>query len=217
MPAAKAALSTPVYSLQPYKLVTQLLERCLDLGLQVHANTPVTSLEEDTQESTSSLSSGPHTTIVHTLRGSILADKVIFATNGYTPALLPQYKSIITPVKGTACHIAVPHHDASSSPPANHDKFPAHVPPPPNLSNTYNIKYTSSRVDYMNPRPDGSIVIGGAAWTFKDQKGKWWDTVDDSTVFEEAKPHFEGVMQASFTGWEGSGALVEMLWSGSTF
>lgn len=69
----------------------------------------------------------------------------------------------------------------------------------------------------MNPRPDGSIVIGGGKWTFEADREAWYNTVDDSTVIEEARPHFDGLMQRHFRGWEGSGAFTEKIWSGSEF
>lgn len=194
MKAAKLALSTTTLSLWPYKLVTQLLSRCIDLGLQVHANTPVQSI-------TSSKSSDESlTTRVTTPRGQIRAAKVIFATNAYTCGLLPQYTAVITPTKGTACHIT-----------------PLPGKPSHYLTSTYNIRYGPGRIDYMNPRPDGSIVIGGGAWTFSEQRERWWDVVDDSTLFEEARPHFDGLMQRCFNGWEDSGAYTEKLWTGSKY
>jgi glycine/D-amino acid oxidase-like deaminating enzyme len=85
----------------------------------------------------------------------------------------------------------------------------------PRLSNTYNIKYTSAgRVDYLNPRPDGGIIVGGGKWTFAQDRDLWYNNWDDSALIPEVRPHFDNYMQRYFRGWEGSGAVVDHLWTG---
>lgn len=188
---AKAALSTPALSLWPYKFVTQLLERVLSKGnANLQTNTPVTAIEP--------IHDGGYT--VKTNRGDVKTPTVVLATNGYTAGLLPQYKNVITPIKGTASHITVP---------------PDTARPPPYLSNTYNIRYAPNRVDYLNPRPDGGIVVGGGKWTYEGQRELWYDVYDDSTLIEPARHYFDGLMQRHFRGWEGSGAATESVWTGS--
>lgn len=189
---AKAGLSTPALSLWPYKFVTQLLERVLSKGdANLQTNTPVTTIEMNHE-------TGGYT--VKTSRGEVKSPTIVFATNGYTGGLLPQYKNVITPIKGTASHITVP---------------PDTQQPPPYLSNTYNIRYTSKRVDYLNPRPDGSIVVGGGKWTYEGQRDVWYDVYDDSTLIEPARHYFDGLMQRHFRGWKDSGATTERVWTGS--
>jgi glycine/D-amino acid oxidase-like deaminating enzyme len=39
---------------------------------------------------------------VQTSRGSVLADKVIYATNAYSQALIPELEGLITPMRGTS-------------------------------------------------------------------------------------------------------------------
>ncbi|TVY93367.1 hypothetical protein LAWI1_G000555 [Lachnellula willkommii] len=46
-------------------------------------------------------------------------------------------------------------------------------------------------------------------------KNLWFNNFDDSTLIEQARPHFETVMQDNFLGWENSGAAVDYLWTGS--
>lgn len=139
---------------------------------------------------------------METPRGTLRADKVVFASNGYTAGLLPQYRNTIVPIKSTASHISVP----------------ADTPhPPPYLATTYNIRFQPNRVDYMNPRPDGSIVVGGGQWTYSFDKSLWYDCVDDATLIPGAKAHFDGLMQREFAGWEESGAFTEHLWTGSEY
>ena len=85
----------------------------------------------------------------------------------------------------------------------------------PRLSNTYNTKYApGGRVDYMNPRPNGGIVLGGGKWTFAHDRDLWYNNWDDSSLIPEVRPHFDGYMQRYFRGWEDSGAVVDHLWTG---
>ncbi|KAK5113618.1 hypothetical protein LTR85_010847 [Meristemomyces frigidus] len=187
---AKVALSVPICSLWPYKLVTQLLARLVERSpINVQTNTPVTGVTED--------KSG--CSVIHTARGSIKARKVVFATNGYTAGLLDQYKDKIIPTKGTAVHIS-----------------PRPDPVSPHLSHTYNINYTPGpgRVDYLNPRPDGGIVVGGGNWTYAQNRRLWDGNWDDSTLLPSVRPHFATLMQRHFKGWEDSGAEVDRIWTG---
>ena len=178
-----------VLSFWPYKFVTQLLERVLSKGTaNLQTNTPVTAIETDADEGYN----------IHTDRGKVKTPTIVFATNGYTAGLLPQYRDVITPTKATASHITLPPgHDA------------------PDLSNTYNIRYSKHRVDYLNPRPDGSIVVGGGKWTYEKERELWYDVHDDSTLIEPARHYFDGLMQRYFRGWEDSGAETESVWTGS--
>ena len=183
----KAAFSVPACSLWPYKFVSQLLARLIERqAVNLQIETTVQSVSTDTEG----------WNILQTSRGTLRAKKLVFATNGYTSGILPEYEGIIVPYRGTASHIA------------------PKSPISPHLSHTYNIRYRADRVDYLNPRPDGGIVVGGAKWTFADDRKKWYNNWDDSTLLPEARPHFESLMQTHFKGWEGSGAHVDYLWTG---
>lgn len=143
------------------------------------------------------------TSTISTSRGSISAKKVVFATNGYTSGILPLYADKIVPRKGVNSHISVP----------KDTKFP-----PPHLSQTYGVNYEPARMrDYLIPRPDGGVICGGAAYTFKDDPKLWFGNFDDSTLMPmpATRRHFETVMQDNFRGWERSGAAVDMIWTGS--
>lgn len=155
----------------------------------LQTNTPVAAIETDGED-------GGY--LVITERGRVKTPTIVFATNGYTAGLLPQYRNVITPAKATASHITVP--------PDQHAPY---------LSNTYNIRYASDRVDYLNPRPDGSIVVGGGKWTYAKERKLWYDVHDDSTLLEPARHYFDGLMQRHFRGWEDSGAETESVWTGS--
>ncbi|KAF2493076.1 FAD dependent oxidoreductase [Lophium mytilinum] len=188
---AKAAFTGPACSFWPYKFVSQLLARLLaqhSQSLNFQTTTPATSVT----------SSEDGSSLIHTSRGTIKAQKVVFATNAYTAGLIPQFHDIITPVRGMASHI-VP-------------KEPIH----PHLSNTYNIDFGPEKgTDYLNPRPDGSIVVGGGAWLFSSDRPSWFNNFDDATPFRpQVEQHWEGYMQRNFRGWEESGAEVDKVWVG---
>ncbi|KAF9767731.1 hypothetical protein IL306_015060 [Fusarium sp. DS 682] len=92
------AITFPAASLWPYKLAIAVLREGLEMGLNLHINTPVSSVSPD--------SSG--TLKVSTPRGDILAAKVIHATNGYASYLLPELDGRIIPLKGHVSAIAPP-------------------------------------------------------------------------------------------------------------
>jgi glycine/D-amino acid oxidase-like deaminating enzyme len=84
---------------------------------------------------------------------------------------------------------------SSSSPHSNHTSHATQS----HLNNTYNIHFAPlspkhpTGCDYLNPRPDGSIVVGGGSWFYQnkhneksdsgddDDRYAWLNTVDDST------------------------------------
>lgn len=187
----KGALSTPAISLWPYKLVTALLSRVLELGGQLYTGTCVANVEEESGQTT-----------LRTSRGILTAKKTVFATNAYTAALLPEYEGFITPVKGENSHLA----------PLPFFK------PPISLENTYNLRFTAEYADYLVPRPDGTIILGGAKWTYDSNRDSWWNTVDDRTLIHDAATaHFDSVMARHYRGWENANAHHDMVWSGSKF
>ncbi|KAH9904047.1 FAD dependent oxidoreductase superfamily protein [Xylariomycetidae sp. FL2044] len=237
---ARAAWSSPACSLWPYKFVTQLLERAMARNpglLNLQTETPVLAVRYVGEEEAAGGGAGDEAfTIVETPRGSIKARKVVFATNAYTAGLLPQYEGIITPYKGTVAHLAaVPTTTTSNSNSNSNRKGPVGVGVVfPHLSHTYNIEYGSSgggrggqqnhhqqhqffeTVDYLNPRPDGGVVVGGGKWMYASAGEAWDDTVDDSTAFATIarERYFEGYMQRNFRGWEDSGTEVDRIWTG---
>ncbi|KAF3041497.1 hypothetical protein E8E12_001944 [Didymella heteroderae] len=155
---AKGAFSVPAASFWPYKFVTSLLARMVSrwphrLNVQMH--TTVTSLN-----------SSPSSNTLLTERGSITAAKVVLATNAHTAGLLPQFIDKIIPVRGMASH--------------HRPEDLVH----PHLSDTYNINFGPDKgVDYLNPRPDGGIVVGGGAWFFAQDVASWRNNVDDAHLF----------------------------------
>lgn len=189
---AKACMSYTSGSMWPSKFILGLLSKIVDSkGLNVQANTPVTSVTSDSDSS--------H--LVNTPRGSIRTPKVIYATNAYTPGLLPEYSANIVPCRGICCHIDVPEGKD-----------------PPFLPYTYILGTGDGRgSSYLISRPDGSIVVGGAQYTFKDAREQWYNVIDDSTLIQPTKDYYHDYMQRTFKGWEDSGAYVKKIWTGSEY
>jgi glycine/D-amino acid oxidase-like deaminating enzyme len=189
---ARCAFSFTAAHLWPARLVHQLLGKILakGSGLNVQANTPVTSVSESRD------GSGKWT--IETPRGSIKSAKIIHATNGYTGQLLPEYARSITPIRGVCSHITVPQEREA-----------------PHLVNTYAIRFDNRNYDYLIPRTDGSIIVGGARQRFWHNPARWFGTVRDDELVEEAVPHFERYMQRHFRGWENTQAKTESVWTGS--
>nr|OQO27275.1 hypothetical protein B0A51_04911 [Rachicladosporium sp. CCFEE 5018] len=170
------------------RLVTQLLAKLVESdAVNLQTNTPVTGVTQAADGSS----------ILKTDRGQFRAAKVIFATNAYTSGICPTFTDRIVPTNSTAVHIT-----------------PKNGPVHPHLSQTYNIAYQADRVDYLNPRPDGGIVVGGGQWAYRDDRKRWYNDWDDSKPLPEVKPHFDGLMQRHFLGWEESGAEIDHMWTG---
>ncbi|KXT10681.1 hypothetical protein AC579_4775 [Pseudocercospora musae] len=172
-----------------YKLVMELLSRAVKKGVNLQTHTPVTSVSESCD------ANGRWT--VTTCRGYIKAHRVIFASNGYTAAIAPQFHEKIVPVRGVCSHIR-------PSDPSKSGK----------LSYSYSIRHSKAIYDYMIARLDGSIVFGGAKPTFWDDINQWYGNWDDSKLIEPAAEYFDGIMQRHFPGWEHSGAYTDKVWTG---
>ncbi|KAJ5570335.1 uncharacterized protein N7459_009765 [Penicillium hispanicum] len=173
----------------PYKMVMHLLEKAVGKGANLQTMTPVTHISDEP--------SPDGRWLVSTQRGTIKAGKVLLATNAYTPHLAPQMKSRIIPVRGICSRIV-----------ANKNKTA------PFLPQTYSIRHGPSLYDYLIPRPDGSIIVGGAKQTFWSDRSHWYGVTDDSKLIEPAKSYFDGYMQRTFIGWENSGAYTDKVWTG---
>ncbi|KAL4951018.1 FAD dependent oxidoreductase [Aspergillus filifer] len=191
---AVACFTYKAAHLWPYRLILHLLQKAVDAGVNLQTNTPVTSI-------TKLSSSSEQIWTLSTPRGNLKTKTVILATNGYTSSLLPQYQTAITPVRGTCSRILVP---------------PSHYTYNPDLrlTKSYIIRHNDWNYDYLIPRSDGSIVVGGARPAFYNEREKWFNVSDDSQVLEKAVRYFDGYMQRTFKGWEGSGAYTDRVWTG---
>lgn len=186
---AKSCLLYNAARLWPYRLTAHMLEQAVARGVNLQTKTPVVSIS-------------PERTCVdgfkwavNTKRGSIQCSAVIHATNAYASALLPELEGKIVPVKGMVARL---------------------VPTDgPRLAESYMMRFSDYEYDYLIPRPDGSIVVGGARRDFYKDLGKWFNVSDDANLIEGAKQYFDGYMQRHFRGWEGCDVRTERVWTGS--
>jgi glycine/D-amino acid oxidase-like deaminating enzyme len=133
---------------------------------------------------------------IDTPRGTVRAKKVVFACNAYTSAILPMYSKKIIPVRGVCCRIVAIH-------------------PVKKLTESYTLRWNNDEADYLIPREDGSIVVGGGWSKYNHDTGKWYNNANDFEMIESAKEYFDDYMQRNFHGWEDSGAHVDKIWTGS--
>ncbi|GKT50578.1 uncharacterized protein ColSpa_10759 [Colletotrichum spaethianum] len=186
---AKGCLSYTAGHLFPYKLVLHLLSKAIDAGVNLQTHTPVNAVTETPD--------GEGYLTITTPRGKVRATKIVYATNAYTSSLLPEFVDKIVPVRGICSHITP-------------GKTPA-----PLLPTSYIIRWSDNEYEYLIPKLDGSIVVGGARATYYHDLPSWYNNVNDDQLIEAAKTHFDGYMQRVFHGWEDSGAHTSKVWTGS--
>jgi glycine/D-amino acid oxidase-like deaminating enzyme len=188
----RGALSCHTYKaarLWPYRLVAHLLKLAVSMGVNLQTFTPVTSVAKVDSTSIDQL------WLVNTPRGSVKTKTVIYATNGYTSALVPEIKGKIVPVRGIVARLVG-------------DSVPK-------LKDSYMIRISDYEYDYMIPRPDGSIIVGGGKRDYYKDLDEWFDVSDDNKLIEKARNYFDGYMQRHFHGWEDSSVHTEEIWTGS--
>ncbi|CAG8947530.1 unnamed protein product [Penicillium salamii] len=188
---AKGCFTYEAGHIWPYKFVLHLLENAIAHGVNMQTHTPVTGMTHSTDTSLT------HRWMVNTARGSISAKRVVLATNAYTSSLAPQYKEKIIPVRGTCSRIIVPPNASA-----------------PRLAKTYTLRWNNWNYDYLIPRDDGSIVVGGARPAFINDLDSWYNVSDDSQVLEAAVRYWDNYMQRNFVGWEESHAYTDRVWTG---
>lgn len=194
MSGVKHATSATTYTaghLWPYKLILHLLSKITSLGVQLYTHTPV--------ESVSSGRNSEGMWTIGTSRGSIQAKTVVYASNAYTAGILPELRDKIVPVRGICSRIVSPKSTA------------------PLWSNSYVLRFNDWEYDYLIPRTDGSIVVGGARRDFHMDLDSWFGSYDDSKLIEPAEHYFDNYMQRHFYGWEDSDAYTESIWTGGEF
>lgn len=191
MKGAKGCFTYTAGHIWPYKFVLHLLTKAISQGVNLQTHTPVQKVSQ-TQDNEGSWS-------ITTDRGVIKAKTIVYTSNAYTSALLPEYKDSIVPVRGICCRITTP-------------KLPA-----PYLPNSYILRWSGWEYEYLIPRTDGSIILGGARRAYFPRLDSWYNTTDDSQLIDSAKNYFDGYMQRHFRGWENSGASVDKIWTGSEY
>ncbi|KAK7452687.1 hypothetical protein VKT23_012088 [Stygiomarasmius scandens] len=189
-PKAFAAAEFPASSLWPYKLVKHLLLLCIDKhNLNLQTNTPARSVSQTPNGDWS----------IHTDRGDIKARKVVFASNAFTPTLLPEFLGRIAPYRGQ-CSAIVPTRAYSGKNMMTH---------------TFSHRWGMNDFDYSVQRPrDGIIIHGGGRWKVPIEL--LVGHTDDSEKLPVLTTHLKEFMKENMADWGeealGEGLLVD--WSG---
>ncbi|KAF4971635.1 hypothetical protein FZEAL_9795 [Fusarium zealandicum] len=187
---AKGAFKYTAGHVWPYKLIHHMFTSALSHdNVNLQTNTPVTAISSSPDDH------GDWK--ISTKRGTIKATQVVMATNAYTAALLPEYQDKIIPYRTVCSRITTPDPQRA-----------------PLLTNTYALRFDESNFDYLIPRTDGSIVVGGAREAYLQHLEEWYGNVDDTKMIERARHYFDGYMQKHFRGWEDSGAYTDQIWTG---
>ena len=190
---AMGAVTYEAGSLSAYKFVSGMLELCLDKGLNLQTQTAATCIKKE-----------DHFWNVETARGTVQAEKVILATNGYTAQLLPALQGTIVPLRG---HVTA--------------QRPGSGIPKDGLATTYSFIYDDG-YEYMITRPPGStnahdIIIGGGL-TKTGSKGLFeFGTTDDSTCDPVITNYLENCTADFYDGFWGDDdpkGRTYMAWSG---
>ncbi|KAI5855735.1 FAD dependent oxidoreductase-domain-containing protein [Tricharina praecox] len=101
-PTALGAVTFTAGKLSPYKLVSHILEKGVRTQwLNLQTTTPATRVSR-------SAGNDGNRWAVETPRGTVLADRVVFATNAHTAHLLPAFKGWIYPVRAQMAALIPP-------------------------------------------------------------------------------------------------------------
>ena len=194
-PDALGAVSYPAGSISAYKFVIGVLRLAVKSGLNVHTNTPVTSISKDSNNGK---------WLTDTPRGRICATQVVLATNGYTAALWPQLRGVIVPLRG---HVTA--------------QRPGSSMPKVGLPTTYSFIYHNG-YEYMIPRPPGSrfagdLVIGGGLVKAQDEGLSEFGTTDDGSTDATTMAYLQGACVDYFKsnwGVDNPEGRIRKVWSG---
>ena len=198
---AKACYSWQASTLQPWKLTAHIMRENLKRGANLQTYTVATSISKD--------ETGQRKWIVHTDRGDIAADTIVYATNAYSAALEPSLRGIITP-KPHICQRIVPPRALSGS---------------NALQNSYGVLLPDGALFSINPRctADGNVMFGGSN---PGQKAlDEWVERNPEHCINDGLSNVEGVRKCvedfvnkEFEGWReaefGPGEGFEYSWSG---
>ncbi|KAF8542722.1 FAD dependent oxidoreductase [Trichophaea hybrida] len=150
-PTAVGAVAFTAGKLSPYKLVSHILEKGVKYqGLNLQTTTPALSVSRSLEGKW----------VVATPRGTMLAERVIFATNAHTSHLLPVFKGWIYPVRAQMSALI---------PPKSLKDRP--------LTHTYGLVRNDRKTAcYLIQRPidedggGGELMLGGGR-EFEERKG----------------------------------------------
>lgn len=199
-PQILGAVTYSGHTQNPYLTVCAMLELSLAKGLNLQTNTMATSLKQ-----MSISSSGKTLWEVSTDRGNVKGNKVVLATNGFTPALHPGFASTNFLEPGRSQVSAV-------HPSANTSSNPVF-----RRSNSY--PDSPSGGDYIIARAPGDIhegdVIYGGGQQFSPSRER--NITDDSVINETIAKYLRSIGRLTY-GYENWGETTEVVadWVGIT-
>jgi len=205
-PGAIGAFEFQAGSISAYKFTIGLLKICLSKGLHLHTMTAVNSVKA----AHSSPREGTRYEL-QTSEGSISADTVIFATNGYTAHLLPQMQGKIVPLRGQV---------TAQKPGPKLRELRPH-----SLDSTYSFIY-STGYEYMIPRPflrsvpasdAGDIIIGGGIARLPNEGLSEFGNTDDTELNLQNSAYLRETLKTYFAENWGEDDLKERVkkeWTG---
>jgi glycine/D-amino acid oxidase-like deaminating enzyme len=133
---------------RPAYVVFKLCDLVHQRGGNVQTQTKVNKVSKQRSEG--------HKYVVHTNRGDIECEHVVYASNAFTSGLLPELKEIIVPTRGQMIVTS----------PLKNFELPMNV-------------WINRGYEYLNQRPDGRLCAGGMRWK---ADGKESGVFDDSQV-----------------------------------
>lgn len=131
----KGALFNPETLLvNPFRLNNGIVRAAQRLGARVYSGTEVFGLVDDGDQ-----------IVAHTSRGEVRVERIVLATNAWSPLLAGFFKDRITPVRGQVL---------------------ATEPAPPTFCRAMS---TNEGYEYWSQSADGTIVLGGGRWSAPDR------------------------------------------------
>jgi glycine/D-amino acid oxidase-like deaminating enzyme len=196
VPTALAAVVTKEAArMWPYKFVTNFLEELVTTPqfanrFNLQTWTPVESLTQDHER-----------VLVNTPRSTIIAKKVVLATNGYTSHLLPDFTDLIVPCRGQMSALIPPESLAGDN----------------RLRASYGFEATGTD-DYLVQRSDnsgGELMFGGGR---AHSNAATMGVSDDSEVDDKTSEYLRRQLVNAFVlpGHTGQNRLLEAshMWTG---
>ncbi|KAL2808275.1 FAD dependent oxidoreductase-domain-containing protein [Aspergillus granulosus] len=202
LPQARGIVTGPAGAIWPYRFITGVLGRLKDefpQDLVIETNTPVTGIQENCGDETSSLRY-----LVHTTRGPISARHVIHCTNAHASHLIPGLRGRIYPIRG----------QMSAQHPG--DKFPFHGT---EHSWIFNYERGFDYLTQLTESDTGKMMMFGGGFAQGEQGGLAdLGIAADSELSLYADIHLSGALSAVF-GRENWGNVpqpsVESMWTGN--
>ncbi|EIM79984.1 FAD dependent oxidoreductase [Stereum hirsutum FP-91666 SS1] len=197
VPSALGAFEWKAASLHPAKLCQFIIRSNVKNGLQLFTHTPAVAITTVTTPN--------GVWQVKTPRGSILASRVVHATNAFAPTLLPLLSGKVTPCRAQAHKIIPPR-------PLNSTNL---------LTHTYSLRYQLHHFySVIQRKVDGAIVLGtsrGMPGMSEETRREITGTTDDTKISEEIRKDGLASFERSFGLGDGGDGMGRQIGEGEEF